>query len=221
MMKIDQFLQKIEIKYREKKLPHLFIIKINNEDAEHLYPQMIEKISLKKINNHADFLKVTVDENEKNYKVDSKNIGDFNKFLNYRPTHLHHKFALVFDAHLMSEVLYNKFLKTFEETSSDTTIFLIIPKEEELLPTIKSRAITIYLDDDNVQAPIEIIDPAIIFLNYKNQELSFESAFMQLIDFNIKNGLRTPQEILEAIKLASKALQYNNSKTQILSFLMP
>lgn len=220
-MKIDQFLEKIAIKYREQKLPHLFIIKIDVENSNIFYEQMIESITNKKLTNHADFLKVVVDENEKAYKVDSKNIAHFSKFLNFKPTHLQHKFAFILDAHLMSEVLFNKFLKTFEETSSDTTIFLIIPKEEELLPTIKSRAITFYLDSDKFIEHPEIIDPAIVFLNFKNQELSFESAFEQLIDFNLKHSNRPPKDILESIKLASEASIFNNSKPQILSFLMP
>lgn len=220
-MKIDQFLQKIEKKFLEKKLPHLFIIKIDEDNTEIFYQKLIETITHKKISGHADFCKVVIDENEKSYKVDSKNIIDFNKFLNFKPTHLHHKFAILFDAHLMSEVLYNKFLKTFEEASTDTTIFLLTPKEEELLPTIKSRSITFYLDSEKAILPNEIIDPAIVFLNFKNQELSFEAAFLQLIEFNLKHSKKSPQDILESIKLATKALQFNNSKTQILSFLMP
>jgi DNA polymerase III delta prime subunit len=220
-MKTDQFVSKIEMLYRESKLPHLFIIKIDLANAEDFYQKMIETITHKKLSGHADFYKVNVDESEKSYKVDSKNIADFSKFLNFKPTHIKHKFAFVFDAHLMTEVLYNKFLKTFEETSSDTTIFLIIPKEEELLPTIKSRAITFYLDQDKTLIETEILDPALILLNFKNQEMSFENAFEQLINFNLKNTNRSPQDILDAIKLASKAQQFNNSKPQILSFLMP
>lgn len=220
-MIIDHFLNKIEKRFEENTLPNLFILKMDTDQFQNFYDKCILKITKKKLNSHPDFLKVVIDEGEKSYKVESKNIAEFNKFLNFKPSNIKTKFSFIFDAHLISEVLFNKFLKTFEESNSTNCIFLIIPKEESLLPTIKSRAIEFYLDSEIKNSKIEIIDPAIILENFKSQEISFEEAFNQLINYNLKNSNRPSHEVLDAIKIAQKAYQFNNSKQQILSFLMP
>lgn len=56
------------------------------------------------------------------------------------------KFALVYEADRMNNVTANAFLKTLEEPPSDTNIFMLSERPNELLDTIKSRCISLRVD---------------------------------------------------------------------------
>ncbi len=56
------------------------------------------------------------------------------------------KFALVYEADRMNIFTANAFLKTLEEPSSDTNIFLITERPNDLLDTIRSRCINLRAD---------------------------------------------------------------------------
>ena len=82
------------------------------------------------------------------YKVDSSGILALNKFLNYRAFELKKKFIFINDAHLMSVIVSNKLLKVFEELPENFCLFLFAPQDQNLLPTVESRAIKILLPEN-------------------------------------------------------------------------
>jgi DNA polymerase III gamma/tau subunit len=97
------------------------------------------------ITDHPDVLKIHKAEKENEYKVDSAQIKDFLKFINYRPLQLEKKFIFLFDAQDISTILSNKLLKFFEELGSNFCLFLMVPDNAPLLPTVLSRAIKLQI----------------------------------------------------------------------------
>lgn len=91
---------------------------------------------------HPDILYIDENERAKNYTLNDEAITDFLKFHTYGNFEMKHRFAIINDATFLSEVILNKFLKTLEEPSKNTTIIFLEPTGVRLLPTIESRAIT-------------------------------------------------------------------------------
>ena len=60
--------------------------------------------------------------------------------------------VLIEDAQLMNAAAQNKLLKTLEEPVSDAVMILLSDRAEGLLPTVLSRCVRFYLDDDQSEA---------------------------------------------------------------------
>ncbi len=60
-----------------------------------------------------------------------------------------HKVAIIYEADRMNIVTANAFLKTLEEPSENTTIFLLSARPNDLLDTIRSRCISLRIDCPN------------------------------------------------------------------------
>ncbi len=60
--------------------------------------------------------------------------------------------VLIEDAQLMNAAAQNKLLKTLEEPVSDAVMILLSDRAEGLLPTVLSRCVRFYLDDDQTEA---------------------------------------------------------------------
>ncbi len=58
------------------------------------------------------------------------------------------KIAIVYEADRMNNESANAFLKTLEEPPSDTTIFLLTTRPNDLLDTIRSRCVALRVDSD-------------------------------------------------------------------------
>ncbi len=65
------------------------------------------------------------------------------------------KVAIVYEADRMNTAASNAFLKTLEEPPADTTIFLLSTRPYDLLPTIRSRCVTLRLplELDRISSP--------------------------------------------------------------------
>ncbi|MGK0367922.1 MAG: DNA polymerase III delta prime subunit [Thermoproteota archaeon] len=84
------------------------------------------------------------EDKEKAQLVSKINVDDFNpinKFLAHKPLEFKSKFIIIYNAHLISVIAFNKLLKTLEEPGEYTSIFLLNPINKKLLATIHSRAI--------------------------------------------------------------------------------
>lgn len=103
--------------------------------------------SITPLETHTDILWVKPDAKDKTkeYKVESTQIKMLMHFLLFQPRLLKKKFIFIFDAHLLGVDLSNKLLKTFEELSMNFCLFLFLPHEKNLLPTVESRGIKIHL----------------------------------------------------------------------------
>ncbi|MDD4972958.1 MAG: hypothetical protein PHY93_01335 [Bacteriovorax sp.] len=132
-------------KYQDKLLASLYIV---NYDSRSIDPDLWVNqfmTQLTSIADHPDVLKIHKAEKETEYKVDSIQIRDFLKFINYRPLQLEKKFIFLFDAQDISTILSNKLLKVFEELGPNFCLFLMVPDNAPLLPTVLSRAIKLQI----------------------------------------------------------------------------
>ena len=59
--------------------------------------------------------------------------------------------ALIFDAQKLTAEAQNSFLKTLEESNSSTAYFLVTENEQNILPTIISRAQKIYTKEISIK----------------------------------------------------------------------
>ncbi len=147
---------------------------------------------------HPDFMIV---EREKNIKVDD--ISECNKFLSEKPISADKKVLIIDNAELMNVYSANKFLKTFEDTPDYTHVFLITSKKNELLDTIRSRAVTIEFSNNS-------FDDVRSYLSSEYEDdFAYEIAsiargsigFAQKIidDENLYHVIHYPLELLQAI----------------------
>ena len=104
-------------KYQDQLLASLYIL---NYDSSRTDPNLWVNEFLTQFTqviDHPDVLKINKAEKENEYKVDSVEIRDFLKFINYRPLQLEKKIIFLFDAHDISPILSNKLLKIFSNLS--------------------------------------------------------------------------------------------------------
>jgi len=78
------------------------------------------------------------DKEDKFYTVEDSEA--FTRFFEFKPVQGKRKFAVITEAHHMTKIVANKWLKLFEEPTGNTTIFLLNPRRQKLLDTIHSRA---------------------------------------------------------------------------------
>jgi DNA polymerase-3 subunit delta' len=171
-------------KYQEKSLASLYI---TNYDSRLVDPEawVEEFLSLfSKISDHPDVLKIYKTEKETEYKVDSKSIQEFLKFLNYRPLQLEKRFIFIYNAQDISVILSNKLLKIFEELPPHFCLFLMVPDNAFMLPTVLSRAIKLQIPSSNAEIASE--------QNFKD--------------------IKTPQDLLATQKLLQGTNAFQNEK---------
>jgi len=92
--------------------------------------------------NHPDMRLINVEENDDQAKTDAIKIDDIrelNQFMNLSRQQAKFKVVCINNAEYMNINAANALLKTLEEPSDNTVLFLISSKAESLLPTIKSR----------------------------------------------------------------------------------
>lgn len=173
-----------------------------------------------------DILWVNREEKENVYKVDSSGIASLLKFINYRAFRLKKKFIFISDAHLLSTIVSNKLLKLFEELPENFCLFLFAPQEENLLPTVESRAIKILLpkldlgeknaaDLPHYSSAIDLIAQ----LKNSDHQMQEEKMFIEeSLNKSLKKGnYQELSEELLNLKHYSLSDNFNNSKLSRLS----
>ncbi|MDD0852725.1 hypothetical protein HBN50_06435 [Halobacteriovorax sp. GB3] len=103
---------------------------------------------------HPDILFIN-EHQEKSYTLNDQAITDFIKFHQYNHFEFNHRFCILSDAHQLSDVILNKFLKTLEEPNKKTTIIFLEHTGIKLLPTIESRALVIALRNNEKKRQFE------------------------------------------------------------------
>ena len=179
-----------------------------------------------KNSDHPDILWVDLDEDEKDYKVDSRGIKEFLKFLNFAGYELKKKFIMINDAHLMSTIVLNKLLKVFEELPENFCLFLFSPQNFELLATVESRAIKIRLPKnlsiDGYSAPLPEYASAQDFIASLKKSERPELDEKKFIEQSLIKTLQSSNykeccEDLENLKHFSLSSSFNNSKLSRIS----
>lgn len=109
-------------------------------------------------NGHADILVIENENPGKNYSIKDDTFNEFFKFQNFKNFELKQRFIIIEDAHAITKVLSNKLLKTLEEPAANTTILLLDPFRQEILPTIASRGIFLKLPSKNASRDINKVE---------------------------------------------------------------
>ena len=179
-----------------------------------------------KLQDDPDILWVEKGKSDNAYKVDSSGIAALLKFLNYRAIHLKKKFIFINDAHLLSVIVSNKLLKIFEELPENFCLFLFAPQEENLLPTVESRALKVLLPSNERESGIladsasytSAIDLASQLKTSENPNLIEKKFIEDSLNKSLKTRSFTElEDQLENLKHYSLSDNFNNSKVSRLS----
>ena len=153
-------------KAADQKLAHFYIVESSSQgetqeilmDFVHAfiksYYQQVEhqKASVEHLMDHPDVYVLGIDESRKettSYTVlEAEALA---RFLEFRAVQSKRKFIVIAEAHRMSSVISNKWLKLLEEPQGQSTIFLLNAKRMKLLDTIHSRAIHLRLPSTPVE----------------------------------------------------------------------
>lgn len=211
-------------KYNQGNLAQVYLAKYPEHTNPVVWAQNFIK-DVTKLADHPDILWVErVEENE--YKVESTGILALNKFLNYRAFELKKKFIFINDAHLMSTIVSNKLLKVFEELPENFCLFLFAPQDQNLLPTVESRAINILLPQDlsgvNYDASLPNYASAqelVASLKKSDDDYLEEKRFIEesLVKTLTTGNFKDCTEALENLKNYQVSDAFNNSKLSRLS----
>jgi DNA polymerase-3 subunit delta' len=147
-------------KAADDKLAHFYIVESSSQgetqeilmDFVHSfirsYYQQVEyqKASLDHLMDHPDVYVLGIDEARKESTAYTVLEAEaLSRFFEFRPVQSKRKFVVIAEAHRMSSVISNKWLKLLEEPQGQSTIFLLNAKRMKLLDTIHSRAIHLRL----------------------------------------------------------------------------
>ncbi len=124
----------------------------------------------------------------------------------------------------------NAFLKTLEEKNEQNIFLLLAKNSERILPTIRSRAKVIHLDNDNVQqmpntrllfSQLESVTdysflshPDILNITRENAELLFDE-FVYYLRNSIKIGDKRTVDIIKKVLQTKNLLLSNNLNPQL------
>lgn len=211
-------------KYHQGNLAQVYLAKYPEHTNPVVWAQNFIK-DITKLADHPDVLWVNRDE-ENEYKVESSGILALNKFLNYRAFELKKKFIFINDAHLMSTIVSNKLLKVFEELPENFCLFLLAPQDQNLLPTVESRAINILLPQDLSGVDYDAALPnyasaqeLVASLKKSDDDYLEEKRFIEesLVKTLKTGSFKDCTEALENLKNYQISDAFNNSKVSRLS----
>lgn len=223
-------------KYKDKNLASLYIA---NYDSTLINPEKWANDFINlftKIEDHPDVLKLHKDDKENEYRVESKSIREFLKFINYRPLQLEKKFIFIFDAHDISTIVSNKLLKVFEELGTNFCLFLMVPDNAPIMPTVSSRAIKIQIQNSNAPARLSLDFSAIntpqellafIKQNRDNDSQIDKNFIEQIINNLLSQSSKSPDnysklnEILKILSDNEIFNSFNNSKQSRMARFFP
>jgi len=107
---------------------------------------------------------------ERNYSINHPDIEQLPTFLDRSKIELPFKIVIIEEAHTISNVIWNKWLKVIEDPSAPTLFIFLIDSMLGILPTIKSRCLYIY------PKPINKLPPPPLFQKYFPQNaISYET----------------------------------------------
>lgn len=147
---------------QQKKLAHFYILEPtkNSADAQaqceafcaEFFKQYFKDVGSNlpdDIWNHPDVLtlgnRAGQEEISNNFTVDEA--LQFMRYFEFAPVSAPHKFAVITEAHRITTIVANKWLKLLEEPNSNCTIILINSSRLKLLDTIQSRGVLLRLEN--------------------------------------------------------------------------
>lgn len=189
-------------KYKSCSLANFYIIEPNIDDLQATNDwvnNLLKKICPGKDPlNHSDILILTP--KKKNYSIEEiKMASDFS---HYRATELNTKFVIITNSDALSEVHYNKLLKTLEDPPIELTVFLVHNSKKQLIETIRSRGI--FLRPIFKQENLDFIEID------KIMDLAFQHFQEEIEKLNI-----TPQRLVQYVSHKINRLTSNFRESEI------
>lgn len=141
-------------KWDNKTLGHFYILRGDKKDTSAFMDKFFKKIlpDGPTGNNHPDILFLNKDPDKKNYSWEN-DFSELFPFIKFAPLKLYKKIIVLSEAHLLTQDISNKILRTLEELK-DAIFFFQSPNEITLLPTIESRAISLRVEKSLSEAPL-------------------------------------------------------------------
>lgn len=133
-------------KWQENSLGHFYLIQGDEQDTAKFIDDFLKEITPSPTH-HPDILFIHKNPDKKNYSFES----DFSQlfdFIKFSALKLPQKIIILPQAHLLTTDISNKILGTLEELR-DGVCFFLCPTQFSLLPTIRSRAITLRVPKSN------------------------------------------------------------------------
>ncbi len=218
MKNIEQILYE---KYTKASLANLYIVnpleKNDNQDLLEWATSFILKLTNKSIS-HEDIFTLGLGPDNTHIQENDYTVDDFkplDKWLNFKPLELNNKICLIFNAEKISETIFNKNLKNFEEPATKTSFFLINNTHKKLLQTIESRAIKIRpnIKSQGIITEIKTVYDDAKSIGFNDFYAKYKNSF-DLIEKSIKNKEITTyqqsQLLIEIYKLNGINNIYNN-----------
>lgn len=144
-------------KFEQGKLAHFYIFESNSQDQGHIdnwLMQTLKSIIGKDLSLGHEDIEIIETEDD-NYKIDSDEARRLYSFISFAPLKLKYKFLIIKDAQKISKIFSNKLLKILEEPPKNTIIIVTNPHNASILPTIKSRAIVLRLNQEKDSRPFQ------------------------------------------------------------------
>lgn len=214
----------LKSKWAKKELASFYIIEPSSPVSSQKVSDWLESLlchfyAPKKPLNCSDLL--TIRTKDKKYKV-----SDFNELINfmrYTPIEFGHKLVVIEDAEKISELILNKLLKTFEEPTIKTTLFLLNPQNSKLIPTVYSRAILLRPMLGKKESVSQINQfKGVSFHDFSEKVEHNELDLQHVLNLITQQMCQLDKtainysSVLLKIKRIEDAILYNNSKTSIL-----
>ncbi len=141
-------------KWHNKTLGHFYILRGDEKDTSAFMDKFFKEILSDGPtgNNHPDILFLNKDPDKKNYSWDN-DFSELFPFIKFAPLKLYKKIIVLSEAHLLTQDISNKILRTLEELK-DAIFFFQSPNEITLLPTIESRAISLRVEKTLSETPL-------------------------------------------------------------------
>lgn len=110
-----------------------------------------------KLGENSDIIYLDPADSESGKTISITEIRKIKNFMSFSPFASKYKFAIINDAHLMTEEAQNALLKTLEEPSSSSLLILITANPSLLLPTVTSRCQEINFLPHSKQIIVDIL----------------------------------------------------------------
>lgn len=207
--KLDQIQNILSLKIQSNTNASLYLIEPSKEQETQTLNHWVYELlaqshqtTIEKIKESVDLLIPSPEKEKKSLSIDQ--IQQIIKFCQIDPNQLTHKYLLISDISVLSEIHFNKLLKTFEEPEINLIVFLLNPHKKEVLATIKSRAITyrVLFNKSNESTKI--------------REIAKEThGFAQFSEKLSKEKLEISEVCAELLEISSKSNTAHNNFIQV------
>ncbi len=185
--------------------------------------------------NSPDILLIKKDADQKQFITED--FSEVFRFQETTPLNANHKFCVIFEAEFITDQIYNKLLKIFEEPSNNLTFFLFSNSSKTLISTIESRVtkLRLTLEDisdlgfdaqvqNNFNEELENLDQEMTLLKFQDfyKNLNNENAFLKSFLAKISNHddlEKLKKKVPDFLQWFQESKNFNNAKSERAFFI--